>query len=209
MINKGFQNYGGIWRMCMWHKNQHILQLGDKPDEVGWDYYTDCLQNGAIIVNGHEHSYSRSKEITAFNATAPTFNEASPIRVGKNSTFVVVSGVAGREVRICTQGKEYNPWWGKTLCSPGFTSAGALVCVFNLNGNEREAYCYFKSIYREILDSFYLVSQNEIDSYLNNTQPQPPSSPSNPPPPSPSSSVPITPPLLLLLSLFSLIPLQI
>jgi hypothetical protein len=48
------------WKQCFWHKNQRLMQLCSKEDEIGWDAYDVCRRYGAQIVNGHEHSYSRT-----------------------------------------------------------------------------------------------------------------------------------------------------
>lgn len=122
-IIDGFSSYGGIWRACIWHKNQHILQLGDKIDEVGWDAYNYCRQKGAMIINGHEHSYCRSKLIYDFQPDAPVFTE-DPIVIAANQTFVAVVGIAGVCIRGCTEGKENNPWWSSALCAPSLTDFG-------------------------------------------------------------------------------------
>ena len=51
---------GYIWKICAWHKNQRLMQVGGKLDETGWDVYEECRKGGAIIATGHEHSYSRT-----------------------------------------------------------------------------------------------------------------------------------------------------
>ena len=33
------------WKFCIWHKNQHLLQTGDKPDEVGYQAYGSFFFN--------------------------------------------------------------------------------------------------------------------------------------------------------------------
>lgn len=49
-----------IWRISSWHKNMHLMQVGGKEDETGWSVYEHSRAGGAIIANGHEHSYSRT-----------------------------------------------------------------------------------------------------------------------------------------------------
>ena len=49
-----------IWRICSWHKNQRLMQVGGKLDEVGWKPYEECRKGRAIIATGHEHSYERT-----------------------------------------------------------------------------------------------------------------------------------------------------
>jgi hypothetical protein len=189
-IHQAFSSYGGIWRACIWHKNQHILQLGDKGDEVGWNAYNNCRKKGAMIINGHEHSYCRSKLITDFQPSAPSFTEGN-ISIGPNQTFVTVTGVAGVGIRACTEGKELNEWWGSAWCAPNLTEFGALVCKLNLNGDKRKGHCYFKTSSGAILDSFDIETTNEVESYLS-LEPQP--QPSHVPQPEPiPTSEPTTP----------------
>jgi len=38
-IKAQFKDDPSRWRICSWHKNQHLMQLGDKNDETGWDVY--------------------------------------------------------------------------------------------------------------------------------------------------------------------------
>ncbi len=50
-----------IWRICSWHKNQRMMQIGKQMDDVGWGPYEACRRGGAIIATGHEHSYARTQ----------------------------------------------------------------------------------------------------------------------------------------------------
>eukprot|EP01125_Pyxidicula_operculata_P013425 TRINITY_DN4453_c0_g1_i1.p1 TRINITY_DN4453_c0_g1~~TRINITY_DN4453_c0_g1_i1.p1 ORF type:complete len:853 (+),score=184.51 TRINITY_DN4453_c0_g1_i1:53-2560(+) len=198
-FDDAFNNYGGIWRMCMWHKNQHVLQLGYKIDEVGWEAYNDCVKNGAFIINGHEHSYARSKTITHYSPAMTDYHEEDEILNAANSSFLAVVGTGGREIRACSEEKDQNPWWGKAFCSPSFSDwGGALVCVFNLNGEPRKAYCYFKAFNGSVMDSFYLRSENTISTCSTNAPIDPPvETPADLPteePSSPPTDSPTVPP---------------
>ena len=31
-----------IWKICSWHKNQRLMQVGGKSDGVGWSVYEEC-----------------------------------------------------------------------------------------------------------------------------------------------------------------------
>ena len=55
-----------LWRICSWHKNQRLMQVGGKGDSVGWEPYEECRKGGAIIATGHEHSYSRTHLMDSF-----------------------------------------------------------------------------------------------------------------------------------------------
>ena len=45
-VRDAFNEYGGVWRACSWHKNQRLMQLGQKVDETGWDIYEACRLEG-------------------------------------------------------------------------------------------------------------------------------------------------------------------
>src|SRR5216110_1631698 len=38
-----------VWKICSWHKNQRVMQVGGKADEMGWRVYETCKDHGAII----------------------------------------------------------------------------------------------------------------------------------------------------------------
>jgi 3',5'-cyclic AMP phosphodiesterase CpdA len=55
-----------IWRVCAWHRNQRLMQVGGKDDDVGWQPYEACREGGAIVATAHEHSYSRTHLMDSF-----------------------------------------------------------------------------------------------------------------------------------------------
>ena len=85
-----------IWKICSWHKNQRLMQVGGKPDEVGWGPYDECRLGGAIIATGHEHSYERTYSLDNF-AGQSLASRAETLRIGPGRTFAFVSG---RGVRL-------------------------------------------------------------------------------------------------------------
>ena len=73
----------------MWHKNQRILQVGSKSDEVGFEAYNRCAKMGAIIVTGHEHSYCRSKPISSYVSVLDHITNHLPaIQVPRTTTYI-------------------------------------------------------------------------------------------------------------------------
>jgi len=91
----------------------------------------------------------------------PVRGDHLPIENGKSVTLV--TGVAGVGLRVCTEGKEYNEWWGRALCTntvPPLTSYGAVFCKFNYNGNRDQAYCELKLVNGQILDRFFIISRH-------------------------------------------------
>jgi hypothetical protein len=170
-----------IWRICGWHKNQAALQLGGKSNEMGWGVYEICKQQGAIISNGHEHNYSRTKTLTHMqNLTVDTQQHPlvggvpgnpDQLRVGPGRSFVVVSGIAGRSMRPQERCRPYTyPYGGESGCNyiwakayttdqtGGVEKAGALFIVFNYQGDPTKAHGYFKTSDGEMVDEFDIVA---------------------------------------------------
>lgn len=146
------------WKVCSWHKNQHLMQVGGKTDAVGWEVYEICRSAGAIIATGHEHSYSRTYLMSNFELqTIASFSDYLTLSPGES--FAFVSGLGGKSIRPQVDGLGSNPWWASVYTSDENARPGALFCAFNSNGNEREATCYFKDIAGNIVDHFVLVSQ--------------------------------------------------
>ena len=87
-----------IWKICVWHKNQRAMQVGDKSNEVGWDAYEACRGGGAIIATAHEHSYARTKTLVNMpnRLVSRDWPEPDVLMVSPGSTFVVVAGLGGR-----------------------------------------------------------------------------------------------------------------
>lgn len=116
----------------------------------------NCLQTG------HEHSYSRTHQMTNYpDHTVGTTMQPYPISQG--TSLLWVSGVAGRGVRPCLNGKENDPWWGSALCSTStpHLRPGVLFCTFNSDGNSQDAAsCRFEQIQdNEIRDRFEMRSE--------------------------------------------------
>lgn len=157
-----------LWRVCSWHKNQTAMQVGGKEDDVGWEIYEICREQGAIIATGHEHSYSRTKTLIDFEdqTVDPDWDDPAQMRLSWGSTFAFVSGIAGESLRnqnrclpaIYPYG--CNQEWAKiyTTISPpeegGAANYGALFCTFN----EATADCYFKTIDDKVIDQFDIIN---------------------------------------------------
>lgn len=145
------------WRICSWHKNQRLMQVGDKKDEVGWQVYEECRKNGAIIATAHEHSYSRTYLMENFENQGIA-SKSSILKIGKNKTFAFVSGLAGHSIRTQNDTLASNPWWVSVYTSKQGANYGALFCVFNVNNIKNKAHCYFKDIDGKIPDEFDIIS---------------------------------------------------
>jgi predicted phosphodiesterase len=141
-------NSNATWKICAWHKNQKLMQVGGKKDDVGWDAYDICRAHGAIIATGHEHSYSRTFVMNNFtNQSVSSFNETMNLEPGQ--TFAFVSGLGGKSVRAPKDSLEKNPWWAKTYTANDGAIAGALFCIFDDVGS-----CEFITEEGVVIDSF-------------------------------------------------------
>ncbi|MBI1985968.1 MAG: metallophosphoesterase [Rhodospirillales bacterium] len=149
------------WKICAWHKNQHAMQVGRKPDETGWQVYETCRDAGAIIATAHEHSYSRTHLIATFADPPVVASTDSTLRLAKGRTFAFVSGLGGRSARRLyrgTNGEAPAPWWASVYTRDNGADAGALFCTFNPGGRKDLAECVFKTIAGDVVDRFRIVA---------------------------------------------------
>ncbi len=153
-IHKQLAQNTSIWRICSWHKNQRMMQVGEMKNETGWGPYKACRRGGAIIATGHEHSYARTHLMDSFElyrvaSTSPT------LRIDKGKSFAFVSGLGGRGIREQDRGGN---WWAAIYTSDQGANFGALFCTFFVDGVPNRASCYFKDIDGEIPDRFSIIS---------------------------------------------------
>ncbi|MBI2337477.1 MAG: metallophosphoesterase [Deltaproteobacteria bacterium] len=146
-----------IWRICSWHKNQRFMQVGDKTNEVGWTAYDNCRLGGAIIATAHEHSYSRTYLMSNIE-NQTVVSTSSTLTLDAGQTFVFVSGLGGNSIRAQNDSLAANPWWASVYTSTQNANFGALFCIFNYQGTENTAHCYFKDIDGSTPDTFDLIS---------------------------------------------------
>ena len=157
-----------IFKVCNWHKNQHDMQVGTKSNEVGWNAYQECMDAGAIISTGHEHSYSRTLTLTDLGNRAGGHGATGAfdfVTLGAGETFVFVSGLGGVGIRsYSANNHDDDTWWASYYASnrwmkngvvrSGTADYGALFIRFNVDGNRRRARAYFKAVNGRIVDEF-------------------------------------------------------
>jgi len=114
-----------LWRICSWHKNQRLMQVGDKTDEVGWGPYELCRQAGAIIATGHDHAFARTHLMSQFSPQN-ILSTASTIRLTRGNTLALVSGLGGRGIHSTDAGLAANSWWGSVYSKDQGAKPGAL-----------------------------------------------------------------------------------
>ena len=134
------------WKICVWHKNQKNMQVGDKGNSIGWGAYETCRKKGAIIVTGHEHSYSRTHLLSDMSQQTIA-DKSSEFTIEKGKTFAVVTGLGGMSIR--PQQRKGN-WWASIYTATQGATYGALFGTFY----DDKAYFYFKNIKGEIIDRF-------------------------------------------------------
>jgi len=162
---------GALVRLCVWHKNQHDMQVGGKTDEVGWGAYQICARHGAPIITAHEHSYSRTFALTAIGDRMLGHGAtglADSLRLGADRSFVVVTGLGGHSTRTRTLDHAMDTWWasiyannfqmmnGQMTGTEPSIQFGALFIDFHVDGDPRKARAYFKTTSDQIVDRFEL-----------------------------------------------------
>lgn len=169
-LRDALANDDAVWSVCAWHKNQNDMQVGTKPDEVGWDAYRECMAGGAMISTGHEHSYARTLTLTNVGDRAAVHGATGvfgTVELGAGRTFVAVSGLAGASVRDYDAAQhDDDTWWASYysankwlkngLLEPGSGASGALFVRFHVDGDARRAEAYFKDVNGRVVDQFKL-----------------------------------------------------
>ncbi len=176
-----FQHLQGIlnqsddftWKVCSWHKQMAAYQVGSKGDAVPWKYYRACREAGAIIAQGHEHSYSRTHTMAHFEDLKIHDKEAV-VKVGRGLSFAFTNGLGGASIRKQKRCKKAGscPHWASIYTKSQKAKAGALFCTFRVDGIEDLARCYFKNIKGQVIDQFDIHSLNkEARSLVNPSSP--------------------------------------
>lgn len=156
-ISEQLCSSNSLWRICTWHKNQRLMQVGSKRDEVGWGTYDTCRLNGAIIATGHEHSYSRTHLMDNFG-TQKIQSTSNTLEIDRGHSFAFVSGLGGKGIRPQKKALADKPWWASVYTKSQDANHGALFCNFGDGGVDNEAYCYFKDIDGNVPDEFHLIN---------------------------------------------------
>ncbi len=162
------------WKICAWHKNQRTMQVGNKPNEVGWQPYKICNKYGAIIATGHEHSYARTKTLTKMgdeNQNHGASGLPELVELGDNKNFVFVNGVGGHSIRPYNKIFGALPEWWASIYTSDYTiknrktlqkganinkDYGVLFVTFNYLGQKTKAKAQFITAKGKILDEFMI-----------------------------------------------------
>ena len=118
-----------------------------------------CFDAGAIVAQGHSHTYSRSKAISDFDALTVDLscpqNPATPhtdVCVSPGSSFFFDSSLGGRESRRLENTER--DYWASYYAG----EFGALFIEFHVDGNAAKARGYFKTADNAVHDSFAITA---------------------------------------------------
>jgi hypothetical protein len=174
-VNNLFGSDSHVWKVCYWHQNQNKMQVGGKGDEMGWAVYEACRQKGAIVIQGHEHSYHRTKTMTNMTNQVidSTCSSGSSVCVGPGRTWTSVVGVGGTGLRSqvrCTPTSATAPYpslntsdpscpiWASIYTTNQGVNYGAQFITFNVDGNPKKARSYYKTISGTTIDNFTIFA---------------------------------------------------
>jgi len=146
-----------LWKVCSWHKNQRLMQVGKQPDEVGWEAYEKCREYGAIIATGHEHSYSRTHLLSNME-NQEIVSQSSDLMITSGRSFAFVNGLGGQTLRYQNDELANNPWWASVYSATQNANYGVLFCTFGINDKQNHANCYFKDLDGQVVDEFNLIN---------------------------------------------------
>lgn len=145
-----------VWRIASWHKNRKILNTGGKGDDVDVSVYEAARLGGAMIINGHEHSYQRTHGLSKIEKSSVTVaNTSNTLKLDGSQTFVAVSGLGGKGIRNQDKDGEH---WAAIATSDQGVNFGALFGEFGVSGDPRLAHFYFKDIDGTVWDDFFVRS---------------------------------------------------
>jgi len=164
------------WKICAWHFYDKYYHTGKYPDDGnliskdGESFYDYCREHGAIIFSAHDHVYARTKVMSKFSS--PHIDEYDDShdkehkQIRKGATINILNGAGGYEMYI-EQGKQksYSHWqltYARGDHGENADRYGGLFCNFNVDGNNKKAYCEFLLINssNRKYDEFFIY-QNE------------------------------------------------
>ncbi len=158
-LDRELDNSNSLWKICSWHKNQRAMQVEDGSDETGWEVYEACRENGALIVTGHSHTYSRTHVLNDMSEQIIVDSE-NPYKINYEKTMAIVNGLGGRSIRSQERFDDLGHF-AKIYTRTQDANYGVLFIEFNVENNPRKARGYFKNIDNEIIDEFELINEAE------------------------------------------------
>lgn len=147
-VKQRLENDKQIWKICSWHKNMRDSNVGPKGNEMGWQIYENSRAAGAIVAQGHSHTYSRSKTLTndAALTVDATCSDPFALCVGPGKHFFFDSSLGGVGLRALENTNKAH--WATTYAA----DFGALFIEFHVDGDPRKAKGYFKNVGDVVID---------------------------------------------------------
>eukprot|EP01064_Diplonema_japonicum_P001509 TRINITY_DN1097_c0_g1_i5.p1 TRINITY_DN1097_c0_g1~~TRINITY_DN1097_c0_g1_i5.p1 ORF type:complete len:539 (+),score=149.00 TRINITY_DN1097_c0_g1_i5:553-2169(+) len=132
-IDKSFAGSTEPWRVCMWHRPEGTYQAGHRyPKVYGLSRAFDaCRRNGAFIVAGHNHLYSRTKLLSSFSSKRVSPNSfPNKVELSCGESMFVVSGLGGWNRALDRDGPSARRSWiqKRYTQSVGRETVGVFVC---------------------------------------------------------------------------------
>lgn len=148
------------WNICAFHKNNIDYKIEkNRQDNIDINIYDNCRKNEALILNGHDHSYARSKTVLSFKeklfSTSTKDLDKNIIELKDDKTGLIIAGMGGKSLRDGIGSKDIT--WNKTYSK----DYGILFCEFpmvNMSTKKpNQARCYMQNISGENIDEFLLI----------------------------------------------------
>lgn len=165
---------GVTWKTVFIHKNQHLLQTGDKEDEVGYFAFEKSIEHGALVVNSHEHQYARTKQLSAVGKHPSDFvlstdvpktsinspNDTEVLVLKEGSSVVVLNALGGDSIRKATKAAKDRFWWQQIFSSSSIgANYGVHFCEYFIDNTENVARCFMETIDGKIADEYFLIAE--------------------------------------------------
>mmetsp|Transcript_17133 Transcript_17133/g.22407 ORF Transcript_17133/g.22407 Transcript_17133/m.22407 type:complete len:475 (+) Transcript_17133:259-1683(+) len=165
-----FESNNVTWKHCLIHKNQRLLQTGTKEDEVGWEPYETCLEQGALMYNSHEHAYARTHQLDGFGPNeaditvakeVPSFSPELSIDIEAGSTMMILNGLGGKSIRDGSSNTN-KPWWAQLYNEDSEANPSYAVhyCKYNFAGDANKAFCYYVNSEGTVIDEYFMTRVN-------------------------------------------------
>lgn len=177
------------WKICSFHTSEW-----DKAEALA--VMEECRKIGAIVSVSHDHAYGRTYALDSF-AARRVIGTATPLRIKKGQTFMMISGLGGQGRGGVENLAESPNAFAYTAALQQNSNFGVLFCEFNKGGVANKASCYFKDIAGKIWDQFEVINDETAapqgGAPTPTPEPAPAPAPASEPAPAPQGGAPAPP----------------